>query len=413
LFKSWLRTLSRMVSRLVGLTGKPNVGKSTLYSALTLNIVKIADYPFTTLTPNRGVGYLRKKCVCRSLGVTDNPVNSKCVNGFRFIPVELVDLPGIVPGAHEGRGLGNQFLSEISIADALIHVVDASGSLDAEGRPVNPDPENTIRDIRFLEEEYDHWLAGIIERGLQKVPKTRLSRTSVEDALVNVLSGLAIGREPVEKAVEKVGPPDNPSQWGRNTILELARSIRVIAKPMIIAANKIDKKGAEEGVRRMREAGYDPVPISAEAELVLRKAAEAGLVEYLPGDEDFRIINPGALREKQAEALEMVRSKVLKPWGSTGVQELLNKVYFKVLNMITVYPVEDPNKLTDKKGNVLPDVYLIPRGMTIREFSGLIHTELMENFLYGIDARSKMRLGDNYVLKDDDVVSIVAVGRRS
>ncbi|MEM2286983.1 MAG: GTPase, partial [Thermoproteota archaeon] len=211
-----------MVTRLVGLTGKPNVGKSTLYSALTLNIVKIADYPFTTLTPNRGVGYLRKKCVCKSLNVTDNPVNSKCINGFRFIPVELVDLPGIVPGAHEGRGLGNQFLSEISIADALIHVVDASGSLDAEGRPVDPDPENTIRDIRFLEEEYDHWLAGIIERGLQKVPRTKPSRASVEESLSHVLSGLAISRRHVEEAIEKVNPPDNIYQWSKNTILELA-----------------------------------------------------------------------------------------------------------------------------------------------------------------------------------------------
>jgi ribosome-binding ATPase YchF (GTP1/OBG family) len=402
-----------MVTRLVGLTGKPNVGKSTLYSALTLNIVKIADYPFTTLTPNKGVGYLRKKCVCKSLGVVDNPVNSRCVDGFRFIPVELVDLPGIVPGAHEGRGLGNQFLSEISVADALIHVVDASGSLDAEGRPVDPDPENTLRDIRFLEEEYDHWLAGIIERGLQKIPRAKPSRASVEDALSQVLSGLAISRRHVEKAVEEVSPPDNVSQWSRNTILELARSIRMVAKPMVIAANKIDKKGAEEGVRRMREAGYDPIPISAEAELVLRRAAEAGLVEYLPGDSDFRIINLGSLREKQAEALEMVRSRVLKPWGSTGVQELLNRVYFRVLDMITVYPVEDPNRLTDKKGNVLPDVYLVPRGMSVRELAGLIHTDLMENFLYAIDARSKIRLGEEYVVKDDDVVSIVAVGRRS
>jgi len=356
---------------------------------------------------------LRKKCVCKSLGVVDNPVNSRCVDGFRFIPVELVDLPGIVPGAHEGRGLGNQFLSEISVADALIHVVDASGSLDAEGRPVDPDPENTLRDIRFLEEEYDYWLAGIIERGLQKVPRAKPSRASVEDALSQVLSGLAISRRHVEKAVGEVGPPDNVSQWSRSTILELARSIRMIAKPMVIAANKIDKKGAEEGVRRMREAGYDPIPISAEAELVLRRAAEAGLVEYLPGDSDFRIINPGSLREKQAEALEMVRSRVLKPWGSTGVQELLNKVYFRALDMITVYPVEDPNRLTDKRGNVLPDVYLVPRGMNVREFAGLIHTDLMENFLYAIDARSKIRLGEEYVLKDDDVVSIVAVGRRS
>lgn len=401
-----------MVSRLVGLSGKPNVGKSTLYSALTMNIVKIADYPFTTLTPNKGVGYLRKKCVCRALDVADNPVNSRCVNGFRFIPVELVDLPGIVPGAHEGRGLGNQFLSEISVADALIHVVDASGGLDAEGRPVAPDPANTLRDIRFLEEEYDSWLAGIIERGVQKAPRARPSRRSVEDVLSQVLSGLAISRGDSEKAVEKVNPPDDFTRWSRETMLKLAKTVRMIAKPMVIAANKVDRKGAEEGIRLMKEASYNPIPISAEAELVLRRAAEAGLIEYFPGDNDFRIVRPEALREKQREALEMVRERVLKPWGSTGVQELLNTAYFRILNMITVYPVEDPNKLTDKKGNVLPDAYLVPRGMSVREFAGLIHSDLMNNFLYAIDARSKIRLGEDYVLNDDDVVSIVAVGRQ-
>jgi len=405
--------LFAMVTRLVGLTGKPNVGKSTLYSALTMNIVKIADYPFTTLTPNKGVGYLRKKCVCKNLGVVDNPVNSRCVNGFRFIPVELVDLPGIVPGAHEGRGLGNQFLSEISVADALVHVVDSSGGLDVEGRPVEPDPENTLRDIRFLEEEYDRWLAGIIERGIQKAPKARPSRESVEEALSQVLSGLAIARRDVEKAVEKVNPPDNVSQWSSGVMLELAKAVRMTAKPMVIAANKVDKKGAEEGFRRMRDAGYNPIPISAEAELVLRRAVEAGLVEYYPGDSDFRIVRPEALKEKQVEALEMVRSRVLKTWGSTGVQELLDTVYFKVLNMITVYPVEDPGKLTDKKGNVLPDVYLVPQGMNVKEFAGLIHSDLMKSFLYAVDARRKIRLGEDYVLKDDDVVSIIATGRRA
>ncbi|MGQ9595817.1 MAG: redox-regulated ATPase YchF [Thermoproteota archaeon] len=402
-----------MVSRLVGLTGKPNVGKSTLYSALTMNIVKIADYPFTTLTPNKGVGYLRKKCVCRALGVADNPVNSKCVNGFRFIPVELVDLPGIVPGAHEGRGLGNQFLSEISVADALIHVVDASGSLDMEGRPVDMDPENTLRDIKFLEEEYDRWLAGIVERGMQKAPRIKQSRADIEELLSQVLSGLAIDRGKVEEAFDEVNLPEDFRRWDRELIFKLAKAVRRRAKPMVIAANKADKKGAEEGVKRMREAGYDPIPISAEAELVLRRAAEAGFVEYVPGDSNFKLVKPEVLTEKQVKALEMIRDKVLGPWGSTGVQQLLDVVYFKVLNMITVYPVEDPNKFMDKRGNVLPDVYLVPRGLNVKEFAGLIHTELMESFMYAIDARNKIRLGENYVLKDDDIVSIIATGRRA
>ncbi len=111
----------------VGIVGKPNAGKSTFFSAATLTVVPIANYPFTTIKPNRGISYLRTRCVCRELGVQDRPRNSRCVDGERFIPVELIDCPGLVPGASTGRGLGNQFLDDLRKADALIHVIDARG----------------------------------------------------------------------------------------------------------------------------------------------------------------------------------------------------------------------------------------------------------------------------------------------
>ncbi|MEM4201360.1 MAG: GTPase, partial [Nitrososphaerales archaeon] len=113
---------------LVGIVGKPNTGKSTFFNAATLMNVPMANYPFTTIQPNYGVAYLRKDCVCKRLNVKDNPVNSVCVNGVRLIPVKLVDVAGLVPGASQGRGLGNKFLDDLRQADALIHVVDASGS---------------------------------------------------------------------------------------------------------------------------------------------------------------------------------------------------------------------------------------------------------------------------------------------
>ena len=113
--------------RIVGVVGKPNVGKSTFFSAATLAHVAIANYPFTTIKPNRGMGYVRTPCVCQEFNVTDTPGNSTCINRIRLVPVELVDCAGLVPGAWQGRGLGNQFLDEIRQADALIHIVDAVG----------------------------------------------------------------------------------------------------------------------------------------------------------------------------------------------------------------------------------------------------------------------------------------------
>ena len=116
----------------IGLAGKPNAGKSTFFKSATLIDVAIANYPFTTIEPNVGIAYVRTRCVCRELGIDCG----KCVDGWRFIPVKLIDVAGLVPGAHEGRGLGNEFLDNLRQAEGVIHVVDASGSTDEEGNEV-------------------------------------------------------------------------------------------------------------------------------------------------------------------------------------------------------------------------------------------------------------------------------------
>jgi ribosome-binding ATPase YchF (GTP1/OBG family) len=87
--------------------------------------------------------------------------------------------------------------------------------------------------------------------------------------------------------------------------------------------------------------------------------------------------------------------------------------YFQLLSMIAVYPVEDAEHLSDHNGRVLPDAYLIPYGTTARQFAYLIHTELGESFIYAIDARQKKRIGENMVLRDRDVISIVSAKKRS
>jgi ribosome-binding ATPase YchF (GTP1/OBG family) len=182
---------------------------------------------------------------------------------------------------------------------------------------------------------------------------------------------------------------------------------------MLIAANKMDVPTAEENLERLKKLDYLVVPCCAEAELALRRAAEKKLIDYRPGDCTFKINAPEKLTESQLKALETIREKVLLKFGSTGVQEAINMAYFKLLNMITVYPVEDLEHLSDHHGRVLPDVYLVPYGTTARELAYLIHTELGESFIYAIEARERKRVGEDYVLKDRDVISIVSAKKRA
>lgn len=401
--------------RKVGVVGKPNVGKSTFFSAATLAHVAIANYPFTTIKPNLGMGYVRTPCVCREFGVTDTPGNSTCVDGTRLVPVELVDCAGLVPGAWEGRGLGNQFLDEIRQADALIHVVDASGSTDAEGKQCDPGTHDPLEDVKFLDYELDMWCLQIIkkewDRAIRRVEGTREDLVPI---LEEKLSGLGVHKAHLLSAKAKLGLNfEKPSTWSNEDLLRLVRDLRRQVQPLLLAANKIDVAPAEKNLDLLKATGRITVPCCAEAELALRRAGEKGILSYIPGDGSFSINKGNPPSTEQANALTRIQEKVLTPFGSTGVQESLNLSFFKLLKMIVVYPVEDPEKLTDHKGRVLPDAYLVPYGTTAKEFAGLIHSDLAEGFLFATEARTKMRVADDYVLKDRDVVSIASAKRHA
>jgi hypothetical protein len=399
----------------LGIVGKPNTGKSTFFSAATLAPAEIANYPFTTIKPNRGVGYVRTPCVHEEFNVKDNPVNSLCLDGVRLIPVEFIDCAGLVPGAWQGRGLGNQFLDEIRKADALIHIVDASGGTDSEGRLCKPGEHDPLEDVRFLEQEITMWMANILKRDWPKIARTAESETKdLYSMLEERLSGLAIKRSQIFEAIRKAGlNAEKPTQWSEEDFLKFVDTLRQIAKPMLIAANKIDIPKAEENFERLKKLNYIVVPCCAEAELALRRAAEKQLIDYTPGDCNFKIKHPEKLTESQIKALETIREKILLKYGSTGVQEAINMAYSKLLNMITVYPVEDLEHLSDHNGRVLPDAYLVPYGTTARQLAYLIHTELGESFIYAVEARERKRVGEDYILKDRDVLSIVSAKKRA
>jgi len=399
---------------IVGLVGKANVGKSTFFAAATLKPVEIANFPFTTIKANRGVAYFRSNCVCKEFNVKDNPNNSACIDGIRLVPVDLIDTPGLIRGAHEGKGLGNQFLDEVRRADALIVVCDAAGATDAGGQPVPPGTNDPLDDIHLFEEEFDLWLLGIISKDFDKFARTaEMKREEIWKYIDEKLSGLGITRNHIISACEKCRlNPFKATNWTRDDLLKFAVELRRSSKPLIVAANKADKEYALENIERLKAAGYIVIPTCAEAELALRRATEAGLIRYTPGDKDFQILQPEKLNQNQLRALESIREKVLKKWGGTGLQTAINEAFSNLLDMIVVYPVEDADKLTDGKGRTLPDCYLVPNGITARAFAGVVHTELAESFIYAIDARSKKRLGEGQTLKNRDVIQIVAAKAR-
>jgi ribosome-binding ATPase YchF (GTP1/OBG family) len=394
---------------LIGLIGKANVGKSTFFNAATELAVQTANYPFTTIKANLGVTYARVKCVCREFSVQDNPVHSMCIDGNRFIPIKLIDVAGLVPGAHSGRGLGNKFLDDSRQADALIHVVDASASTDSEGKLIPIGTGDPIFDVKFVEDEFDLWLGSIINRDWNKVAKEVDSQTQkLENMLSKRLSGLAISEAHIVKSLEETGLRNKKATlWKEEDLFNFCKKLRGKAKPIVIAANKADLPTAENAIIKLRSLARDVIACIAEAEILLRRATKNGFLHYLPGDSSFDI-KPGVfLNEPQRRALDTTYSLIAK-YGSTGVQEVINLTCFKLLKLIVVYPVEDEVKLMDKKGNVLPDAYLLPEGSTAKDLANTIHADIGKGFLYAVDARSKQRLGIEYKLKNNDVVKIVS-----
>ena len=399
---------------LVGVVGKPNVGKSTFFAAATLKDVPIADYPFTTIQPNVGVAHLKTKCVCKEMGVTDNPQNSACVNGTRLIPVKVVDVAGLVEGASKGKGLGNQFLDDLRQADALIQVVDASGSTDLEGRKVPPGSHNPVGDITMVEHEFDLWMFGILKKDWEKATRS-LEQTGgkVVEHLAERLSGLSVTFADVEHVVLHLHlRTEKPSTWTDDQLMQFVVETRKLTKPSLVAANKADLPTAPPNIAELRKTGRMVVPCASEAELLLRKAAEHQLVEYTPGDSGFTVKDPQRLSPAQSNALRMVDEKVMKVYGGTGVQDAVNQAFFELLQAVVVFPVEDETRLSDKEGRVLPDAFVMKGGSTAIDLARTVHSELAESFLYAVDARTGKRLGSDHVLKDRDIVKIVSSSKR-
>ncbi len=392
----------------LGVVGKPNVGKSTFFVAATMAPAEIANYPFTTIEANRGVGYVRRKCPHVDLDRICSPNNAPCQEGTRLVPIELLDVAGLVPQAHEGRGLGNQFLDRLRQAKALLHVVDASGGTDFEGNPVEPGSHDPLEDVRFLEEELAHWIAGILSRNWDKeARRADLAETPAEKVLHDRLTGLGLTEGEIHLALRDTPLDPKMARWSHEDLVRLGRNLRRHGKPMLLVANKADLVSPKD-LERLRSAeGYRIVATAAEFELARRRAAKSGLIQYEPGGSGFRVPDPSKLSPAQSKALARVES-YLKERGSTGVQACIEEAVTRLLDLIVVFPVEDEHRWTDKKGNVLPDAYLVPRGSTARDVAFKVHTDLGNHFIRAIDGRTRRIVGHDHPVQDGDILKIVA-----
>ena len=388
----------------VGLLGKANVGKSTFFAAATESDVATGNFPFTTISPNMGVAYVTVKCACKHFDIQHEI--AACRDGIRLVPIKLIDVAGLVPGAHTGKGLGNQFLDDARQAAVLIHVVDAAGSTDIQGQPVPPGTHDPAEDVKFVQEEFDMWFLDIIKREWDKLCReVDQKRAKISEGIAARFTGLGVRQNDVQSVLQDLNLiSKTPREWSDDDLYGMVRRLRHITKPILVAANKADLCNDTSVL------GKDSILCSAETELILRRAAKAKIISYTPGDDSFEI-SASTISAPQQKALKVVKS-VLGRLGTTGVQQVLNSAVFDSLNLISAYPVEDETKLTNKDGVVLPDVLLLPQGSTAKDLAAMVHTDIAKGFLYGIDCKTHQRIGADHTVQDGDVIKIVSTGAR-
>ncbi len=399
----------------IGLIGKTNTGKTTFFNSATLSSAEISTYPFTTKKAETAKAYAITLCVHPEFNVVDNPNNSKCSNGWRYIPIEIIDLPGLIKDAWKGKGLGNQFLSIAAQSDVLLHVVDVSGSVDSSGKVSEVGTGDPISDYADIEEELMMWYHKILEGNRDKLSKLIKTTGDQIQALTELYRCIGVNKNYIKETIKITGLEDKDFyNFDVKDTKQFASTLRKISKPTLIVANKIDIEGGDKTFDRLRERYTDNivVPASADSELSLRRAEQKGLIKYSPGSEQFDIVKPQELNSKQHNALEFIKKDIMGEYMRTGVQFAINIAVFKLLKMNSVYPVANEEKLSDKKGRVLPDLILMKDGSTVTDLANEIHSDLQKGLLYAKDLRYNLRLPLDYQLRDRDVISLVSASKK-
>lgn len=418
----------------IGLVGKPNVGKSTFFSAATLAKVDIANYPFCTIDANVGVAFIHASapCPCFELrerlqeegrmepidendprqGSICQPRTGSCIGFRRYVPCHLVDVAGLVPGASEGRGRGNAFLSDLANCTSLIQVIDASASTDIEGNPIEAVSDvlsSMNEEISFLTNELDSWISGILADGWSR--GTRRVQAEGEKGfagfLLERLSGIGATHQAIHSTVDELRNDDidisNPWQWETEMITEIAKRLRPHIFPINIAANKADL-AINEPWKNIDSTAL-VIPTMADMELALRRADASGLIAYESGECSFSISAENSLNEAQKKALQSMHQRLASSQG-TGIAQLLEQIIFESLEMIVVYPVQDEGQWVDGDGRILPDALIVKTGISAKQLAYQVHTDLGDGFIKGIDGRTKRTIGAEHELENNAIVKI-------
>ncbi|KAK3052280.1 hypothetical protein LTR09_006490 [Extremus antarcticus] len=387
---------------LIALVGKPSSGKSSTLNSLTDTTAKVGNFPFTTIDPNRAVGYLHIPCACSRTTLPGNtpsspseppPLQSRCKpnygacqQGTRSVPIELLDVAGLVPGAHQGKGLGNKFLDDLRSADALIHVVDVSGTTDSEGKATRGyDPSV---DIAWLRDEIVRWVLGNLMQkwGGVKRRHTAIKATAVE-TLQGQFSGYGANSQVIARTLDKLALKQALQDWDDATIQKVVEAFVDEKFPTVIALNKIDHPDADKNISKI--AKQQPperlVLCSAISEVFLRRLVKQGFVLYIPGSEfvDTRedLLENGTspeevelkeMDEKLKTRIENLKDMVLFRFGSTGVNQVLSRAS-EVLGLVPVFPVRnigsfgsgDAGTAGGDRAVVFRDCVLVKKGSTV------------------------------------------------
>ncbi|KAM7187568.1 P-loop containing nucleoside triphosphate hydrolase protein [Naviculisporaceae sp. PSN 640] len=399
---------------LIGLVGKPSAGKSSTLNSLTDATSKVGNFPFTTIDPQRAIGYLQIDCACARYNLQDKckPNYGSCVNGRRSVPIELLDVAGLVPGAHEGKGLGNKFLDDLRHADALIHVVDVSGTTDAEGKVTRGyDPSV---DIAWLRSEIVAWIRGNLMTKWGSIKRRHIAvKATAVETLQAQFSGYGSTAAVVARTLDKLGLKEPLEDWSDETIDRVVNAFTDEKFPTVIALNKIDHPDADKNISKIAKM-QDPNSIvlcSAISEIFLRKMAKQGYIRYTEGSEfvDTRedLIADGdpdggglkELDEKNKNRIENLKDMVLYRFGSTGVNQVLSKAA-EILGLVPVFPVRNTTTFgsgaTDSKA-VFRDCVLVKRGSTVADVGKKLMGDAPIAYIEGVG---------NIRVAEDQIVSV-------
>jgi ribosome-binding ATPase len=390
---------------LIGLVGKPSSGKSTTLNSLTDATSKVGNFPFTTIAPHRAIGYLQLPCACARfppLRPQCRPNHGSCNAGTRSIPIELLDVAGLVPGAHEGKGLGNKFLDDLRHADALIHVVDVSGTTDAEGKATRGyDPSV---DIEWLRGEIVRWVLGNLWEKWGSIKRRHVAvKGNSVDTLQGQFSGYGSTKDTVARCLERLGVKTPLESWDEAMVGRVVEAFVDEKFPTVLALNKIDHPDADRNVARIAKM-VEPermVLCSAISEVFLRKLAKQGYIKYTEGAEflDTRedLIEQGdpeggglkEMDEKLKARIENLKDLVLYRFGSTGVVQVLSRAA-EVLGLVPVFPVKNINTFGSGSGSggaVFRDCVLVKKGSTVSDVARKVMGDAPVAFIEGDGGR--------------------------